>query len=83
MAEKQVDKEYMSLQGYQEYTFRHRSACRAPAESGQEYLTTRKDYIKPRKTWQDEGTKGGKLVLVGLDLPSAGRGTETGVRSPN
>ena len=24
---------------HQEYTFRHRSACRTPAESGQEYLT--------------------------------------------
>ena len=58
MAEKQVDTEYMSLHGYQEYTFRHRSACRAPAKSGQEYLTTRKDYIEPCKTWQDEGTGG-------------------------
>ena len=25
---------------HQEYTFRHRSACRTPAESGQEYLTS-------------------------------------------
>ena len=35
---------------HQEYTFRHRSACRTPAESGQEYLTSGKDYIEPRKT---------------------------------
>ena len=35
---------------YQEYTFRHRSACRTPAESGQEYLTSRKEYIDPCKT---------------------------------
>ena len=36
---------------HQEYTFRHRSACRTPAESGQEYLTSRKEYIDSRKTW--------------------------------
>ena len=35
---------------HQEYTFRHRSARRTPAESGQEYLTSRKKYIDPRKT---------------------------------
>ena len=33
----------------QEYTFRHRSACRIPAESGQEYLTSGKEYIKHAK----------------------------------
>jgi len=43
---------------HQEYTFRHRSACRTPAESGHEYLTTGKEYIDPRKTRQDEGTRG-------------------------
>ena len=30
---------------HQEYTFKHRSACRIPAESGQEYLTSEKEYI--------------------------------------
>ena len=30
---------------HQEYTFRHRSACRMPAESGQEYLTSGKEYM--------------------------------------
>ena len=34
----------------QEYTFRHRSTCRIPAESEQEYLNTRKEYIEPSKT---------------------------------
>ena len=29
----------------QEYTFRHRSACRTLAESGQEYLTSGKEYM--------------------------------------
>ena len=36
---------------HQEYTFIHRSACRPPAENGQEYLTSGKKYIEPRKTW--------------------------------
>ena len=41
---------YLSPQISQEYTFKHRSACRTPAESGQEYLTNGKEYIEPRKT---------------------------------
>jgi len=36
---------------HQEYTFRHRSACRTSAESRQEYLTSRKEYIEPCTTW--------------------------------
>ena len=35
---------------HQEYTFRHRCACQTPAESRQEYLTSRKEYIEPRKS---------------------------------
>ena len=35
---------------HQEYTFRHRSACRTPAKSGQEYLTSGKEYIEACKT---------------------------------
>ena len=34
---------YLSPWIHQEYTFRHRSACRTPVESG-------KDYTEPRKT---------------------------------
>ena len=33
---------HLSSQIYQEYTFRHRSACRTSAESRQEYLTSGK-----------------------------------------
>ena len=44
---------HLSQQIHQEYTFRQRSACRTPAESGQEYLTSRKDYTEPCKT-QDQ-----------------------------
>ena len=35
---------------HQEYTFKHRSACRIPAESRQQYMTTRKEYTEPHKT---------------------------------
>ena len=35
--------EHLSPRIHQEYTFRHRSACRTPAESGQEYLTREKN----------------------------------------
>ena len=33
----------------QEHTFRHRSACRTSAQSGEQYLTSGKEYIEPRK----------------------------------
>ena len=36
-----------------EYTFRHISVCRTPAESRQEYMTSNKEYIEPCKT-QDQ-----------------------------
>ena len=42
---------HLSLWIHQEYTFRHRSVCRTPAESRQGYLTSGKDYIEPSKTW--------------------------------
>ena len=35
---------------HQEYTFRHRSTCRTPAENRQQYLTSRREYIEPCKT---------------------------------
>ena len=64
---------------HQEYTLRHRSACRTPTESRQEYLTRGKEYIEPQKLGRKKelGEKTG--VLVGLDLPSAGGGTEAEV----
>ena len=37
---------HLSPQIHQEYTFRHRSACRTPAESGQEDLTSGKEYVR-------------------------------------
>ena len=42
---------HLSPQIHQEYTFKQKSACRTPAESRQEYLTSEKEYIDPRKTW--------------------------------
>ena len=35
---------------HQDYTFRHRSACRIPAGSRREDLTSGKQYIAPHKT---------------------------------
>ena len=44
---------YLSPRIHQEYSFRHRSACRIPADSGQKYLTSGKEYTEPHKT-QDQ-----------------------------
>ena len=41
---------HLSPQIHQEYTFRHRSACRTPAETGQEDLNSGKEHIDPHKT---------------------------------
>ena len=41
---------HLSSRTPQEDTFRHRSACRTPAENREEYLTSGKEYIDPRKT---------------------------------
>ena len=46
-----MDVEYISFLKYiRNTTFRHRNTCRTPAESKQEYLNTRKEYIEPHKT---------------------------------
>jgi len=45
-----VDGVHLSPWIHQEYTFRHRSACRTPAKSRKEYLTSGKEYIEPSKT---------------------------------
>ena len=70
---------YISFRGYQEYTFRHRSACRTPPERGHEYLNTRKEYIEPHKTQYDEVNREKIGELVGLDPPLVGGGTDAGV----
>ena len=41
---------HLSPQIHQEYTIKHRSAYRTPAESVQEYLSSRREYIEPHKT---------------------------------
>ena len=48
MVEEWVDVEYISLHRYIRNT--HRSACRTPAENGQEDLPSGKEHIDPRKT---------------------------------
>ena len=84
MAEEQVDVEYVSLQGYIRNTASDAEvhACRTPSESGQEDLTSGKEYTDSRRTRQDDGTRG-KNVLEGLNLPWAGGGTEARVRFPH
>ena len=50
---------HLSPQIHQEYTFRHRNACRTQVQSGQEYLTKGQKYIEPYKTRYDEETRQG------------------------
>ena len=38
---------HLSPRIHQEHTFGHGNACRTPAEIGQEYLTSGKEYIDP------------------------------------
>lgn len=72
---------HLSLWILQEYPFRHRSTCRTPAERGQEYLSRGKEYIESQKLSRTKEPGGKMGVLVGLDLPSAGGGTEAEVQS--
>ena len=64
---------------HQEYILRHKSACRTPAESSQEYLSSRKEYMKHTNLGRMKELEGRMGVLVGLDLPSVGGGTEAEV----
>ena len=68
---------------HQEYTFRHRSAYRTPAESRKEHLTNGKEYINHTELGRTKELGGKTGVSVGLDLPSASGGTEVGVQSPH
>ena len=49
MADELVYVEYISRWIHQECTFRHRSACRTSAESGEEYVMDGTAYAKPHK----------------------------------
>ena len=65
---------------HQEYTLRHRSACRTPAaESGQESLTSVKNIQTHAKLGRMKEPEGETGVLVGLDWPLVGGGIEAGV----
>ena len=74
---------YISPWIHQEYTFRHKCACRIPAESGQEYLTSGGGEQNHAKLSRMKELGGKTGVLVRLDLPSVGGGTEAGVQSPH
>ena len=51
----------LSAQMHQEHTFRDRSACRTPAESGEEDLTSGEEYTDPRRT----RTRTAKQLIAG------------------
>ena len=55
---------HLSPQVHQEHTFRHRSACRTPAESGQKYVTSGKEYVEPCKLGRMKELEGKAGVLV-------------------
>ena len=74
---------HLSPRIHQEYTFRHRSACRIPAESGQEYLTSGKEYINHAKLSRRKELGGRKNRDVSRTGPAlAGGGTKAEVQSP-
>ena len=68
---------HLSPRIHQEYTFRHTSACRTPAESGQEYLTSGKEYIEPHKTLYDEGIRGKSRSVSRIGLLLGGWGNRS------
>ena len=68
-----MDIEYISLHGYNRNTPSDRRACRTPAESGQEYVTSEKEYIERCKTQQDKGTRQ-KNSSVSRTGPALSRG---------
>ena len=61
---------HLSPQIHQEYTFRQRSVCRTPAESGQEYLTSGKEYIEPCKSHQQHSLLWDCSTIPKLQLPA-------------
>ena len=62
---------HFSTQIHQERTFRHRSACRTPAEGRQEYLKSRKEFIELIRMMELAEKTG---VLIGLDQGNRSRG---------
>ena len=57
MTEEKVAVEYISLHEYIRNTSSDTNVYRTPAERGQEYLTSGKEYIDPCKTRSNEGTR--------------------------
>jgi len=74
----------LSPQMHQEYSFRHKSACRTPAESGQEDLTSGKEYIEHTKLSRMKGL-GEKNRSVSRTGPALSRWGHfnAGVKSPH
>ena len=62
---------HLSPRIHQEYTFRHSSACRTPAGSGKEDLTSRKYTEQLKAQW--DGVTGGNNWSVSGSGPALGR----------
>ena len=70
-----MDVEYISLMETSAIHLQtHRNVYRTPAESRQEYLTSRKEYIEPCKTQQDEGIRGKNRSVSRTEPPLGGWG---------
>ena len=75
---------YLSPWIHQEYTFKHRSAWRIAAETDRrKEWTVEKNAQNHAKLGRTKELGGKTGVSLGLDLPSPGRGTEAGIRSPH
>ena len=70
--------EHTSLHGYIRNTFSDRNACRTPAESGQESLTSVKNIQTHAKLGRMKEPAGETGVLVGLDMPLVGEELKQG-----
>ena len=61
---------HLSPWRHQEFTLRYRSAWRTPAENGQEYLTSGKEYIEPCKNRQQQSLPWDCSTIPKLQLPA-------------
>ena len=64
--------EYISLHGYIRNTSSDTNVYRTPAERGQEYLTSGKEYIDPCKTWYNEATRAKNRSVSSTGLALSG-----------
>ena len=66
---------YLSPQIHQEYTVRHRSACRTPDENRQEYLSSGKECTEPSKLSMTKELGGNNRSVSRTGLALGGLGS--------